>query len=328
MRRSIFTVIIILFSIELFAFTQQDVWNYINTYKGLAMEQERLYGMPATITLAQGILESGAGKSGLTRNSNNHFGIKAGSKWKGPIHKAWDDDPYKSSFRKYKSASESYSDHTQFLKNSRNFGWMFKQLSVFDYRGWAKGLKAHGYATAPRYAQDLIAIIEKYRLYEINGGMKLKSSNSTTVYRTIIREVIVEIPNVEPINDEEETEEEVVYNEVMSLPYRGEINGVRCTRLYPGESLSNIARNYDIPKQKLLEYNEITNENELQEGDIIYLTKKKNKFTDPQDYYTVKEGDNIYKVSQRFGVTMAYLAKINNKRIFDKLSVGEKLLLK
>lgn len=328
MKRFVVFLSILLLGIVLFAYTQQDVWDYINTYKGIACEQERLYGMPAPITLAQGILESGAGKSGLTKRSNNHFGIKAGSKWNGPICKAWDDDPYKSSFRKYSSAAQSYSDHTQFLKNSRNFGWMFKQLSVFDYRGWAKGLRSHGYATAPRYAEDLIAIIERYRLYEINGGMKLKSSKSTTIYRTIIREEVVEIPNVILIEAEEETEEEEVYEQIMSLPYIGEINGVRCTRLYPGESLSNVARNYDIPKHKLLEFNEIANEDDIREGDIIYLTKKKNKFIDPQDNYTVQEGDNIYKISQRFGVTMAYLAKMNNKNIFDHLEVGEKLLLK
>lgn len=304
------------------------VWAYINKYKDLALEQEARHGMPAPITLAQGILESGAGRSGLTKSSNNHFGIKAGSRWKGHIHKAWDDDPYKSSFRVYRSAAESYEDHSLFLKkeNSGRYGWMFRDLSVYDYRGWAYGLKKSGYATAPHYAEALIGYIDRYRLYEINGGKKLRPGKTNIITRTITREVLVKRTDL-VIDDEVETEEEI---EVANLTkkYVVEINGVDCTILYPGETLSNIARKYNISKRKLLEYNEIANESDVQEGDIIFLAKKKNKFQGSQDNYRVKEGDTLYSISQQFGVTIAYLSKLNGLNLFNQLNVGKKLRLK
>lgn len=323
-------VTLFIFSISLSSTAQKSdqIWAYINKFKDIALEEERQYGMPASITLAQGILESGAGRSGLTRKSHNHFGIKAGSKWKGPVHKAWDDDPYISSFRKYRSDEESYRDHTLFLKNHRNFGKLFHELSVYDYRGWAYGLKKYGYATAPRYAESLIGYIECYRLYEINGGRKLRGGQTKVISRIITWEEFVKRTDI-IIEDSVETEEEVeVKNVTQKNNYHVEINGVDCTVLYPGESLSNIARNYNIPKQKLLEYNEIANEDDIHEGDIVFLAKKKNKFKGSQDYYNVKKGDTLYLIAQQFGVTLAYLSKINGINLFDQLKEGERLRLK
>ena len=214
--------------------SSDPVWAYINKFKRLALEQEKKYGVPASITLAQGILESGAGRSGLTRKSHNHFGIKAGSKWKGPIHKAWDDDPYISSFRKYSTDEESYTDHSVFLKNHRNFGKLFHEYSVYDYRNWAYGLKKYGYATAPRYAESLIGYIDRYKLYEINGGKKLHGGKIIVIPKTITREVLVMRTDL-IIEDSVETEEEIEVAEVTKK-YVVEINGVDCTILYPGET--------------------------------------------------------------------------------------------
>lgn len=328
LRLMLTVVLSIVISLSSHAQSSDVVWAYINKYKDIALEQERKYGMPASITLAQGILESGAGRSGLTRRSNNHFGIKKGTKWKGKITKAWDDDPYMSSFRVYNSAAESYEDHTRFLKfeNAGRYGWMFNKLSVFDYRGWAHGLKSSGYATAPTYAEALIGYIDRYRLYEINGGKKLRSGKATTITKTITREVLVKRTDL-IIEDSVETEEEVEVAYVTKK-YVVEINGVDCTIMYPGESLSNIARNYNIPKQKLLEYNEMANEDDIHEGDIVFLAKKKNKFTGSQDSYRVKEGDTLYLIAQQFGVTLAYLSKINGINLFDQLKEGERLRLK
>ena len=302
---------------------------YINKYKGIALEQERKYGMPAPITLAQGIVESGAGKSGLTRSSNNHFGIKAGKKWKGNIHKAWDDDPYKSSFRVYRSAAESYEDHSRFLKieNSGRYGWMFRELSVFDYRGWARGLKKSGYATAPHYAESLIGLIDRYRLYEINGGKKLRPGKVTVITKTMTREELVKRADL-VIADEEVTEEEETVERITNLKYVVEINGVRCTRINAGESLGNVARNYDISKKKLLEYNESASENDFQEGDIVYLGKKKSKYTGAKDNHWVKKGETLYSISKEYGITLAALTKLNDKNFFDQLKEGEKIRLK
>ena len=306
------------------------VVSYINQYKSLALAQEDKYGIPAPITLAQGIVESGAGRSSLTRRSNNHFGVKAHGR-KNYVE-AKDDEPGLSKFRVYASAEESYEDHSRFLavENRGRYKDLFT-YHIFDYRRWAHGLKAAGYATDPNYATSLIQIIERFQLYKINGGFKLRPNSRQTVRRvkrvkTI--EVPVEIPEMEVIDDEVMTEEEEVYEEVMRLPYVAVINGVRCRRLYPGESLSTIARENGIYKHKLLEYNEVPNENSFKEGDIVYLEKKKNKFNEAQDTYTVQEGDTWQSISQQFGVKFSYLLKKNKKSFADKLIVGEELRLK
>ena len=148
--------------------SSSDILSYISKYKDIALDQEKQFGIPATITLAQGILESGAGRSGLTKNANNHFGIKAFGGWTGPIYQAWDDEPNKSRFRVYSSAAESFRDHSLFLKNNSRYRSLFSK-SVYDYRGWAIGLQKAGYATATTYAIALIGFIDSYRLYELHG---------------------------------------------------------------------------------------------------------------------------------------------------------------
>lgn len=308
------------------------VWSYINTYKDIALEQERLYGVPATITLAQGIVESGAGTSKLTKKSNNHFGIKAHKKWKGPVSYAKDDDPGLSPFRKYNSPRESYEDHSRFLAVECRglYGELFS-YSKYDYRNWAHGLKRKGYASASNYALLLIQYIEKFQLYKLNGGFKYQPSTRQSARhgkqkRTI--DIPVFIPDVEIVDDDEMTEEEETYDKVMSLPHVAMINGVHCKRLYPGETLSSIAIDNELTKYDLLEYNEVPNEDGFQEGDIVYLAKKKNKYNDTQDHYTICEGDTWHSISQKFGINMSYLLKKNKKKSTDLPVVGERLRLK
>ena len=306
--------------------SSSDILNYINTYKNIALDQEKQYGIPATITLAQGILESGAGRSGLTRNANNHFGIKAFGGWTGPIYQAWDDEPSKSRFRVYRSAAESFRDHSLFLKNNSRYRSLFSK-SVYDYRGWAIGLQKAGYATAPTYASALIGFIDSYRLYDINGGVKLRAGKTVVITRqaTATQRATFDA-SCTASDDEQSEEEETVANAVKR--YVVDINDVRCTILYPGMTLSSISMKYDIPKDKLLEYNEVANENDIHEGDIVFIAKKKNKYTGAQDYYRVRPGDTLYAISQNFGIKFASLAKMNNKDIFSQLREGEKIILK
>ena len=160
--------------------SSSDILNYINQYKQIALDQEKQFGIPASITLAQGILESGAGRSGLTRNSNNHFGIKAMGGWNGAVYHAWDDEPQKSRFRVYSNAAESFRDHSLFLKNNGRYRSLFSK-SVYDYRGWAIGRQKAGYATAKNHASALIGFIDSYRLYAINGGVKLKAGKTVII---------------------------------------------------------------------------------------------------------------------------------------------------
>ena len=301
-----------------------DILLYIEKYKGIALEQERRHGIPAPITLAQGILESGAGKSGLTRNSNNHFGIKALGGWSGGVYKAWDDEPQKSSFRVYASASDSFEDHSKVLLAPRYRSLFTK--SIYDYRGWAIGLQKCGYATAKNYAVALIGFIDTYRLYAINGGVKLRAGKTIVIRQTANNAPPVFDDDV-VMDEEEQSEEEQTVKDAVTR-YVVDINDVACTILYPGTTLSSISMQYDIPKDQLLEFNEVVVEEELHEGDIVFLDKKKKKFTGPKDFYTVREGDSLYGISQQFGIKLASLAKMNRMDMSEKVHPGEKLKLK
>lgn len=271
MSKPWFTLMFLVFSYGLLAQSPTKIHTYIDQYKSLALEQERLYGIPAPITLAQGILESEAGQSGLATNANNHFGIKALGNWSGEIYQAWDDETTKSKFRVYASAEESFEDHSQLIKNNSRYQSLFN-YSVYDYRSWANGLQKAGYATAANYAKALIGYIDAYQLYNINGGVKLKPGKKKIITKTVTVEELIK--NDEVLDDSQTTEEE---EELLSISQKivVEINGVRCTILYPGESLSTIAMKYDIPRHKLLEFNETKDESNLCEGDIVYLQKKK-----------------------------------------------------
>ena len=319
-----FVLISVLSCIFGYAQSSSDIHSYISRYKKIALEHEKKHRIPASITLAQGILESAAGKSKLTINANNHFGIKAGNNWRGEIYLAWDDEVNKSRFRKYSSVEESFDDHATVLKGSR-YSSLFSK-SVYDYRAWAYGLQNAGYATAPNYAKALIGYIDAYKLYAINGGVKLKPGKTITITKYVTKEQPVFDADC-LIEDEVQTEEEEFIKRTINK-YVVEINDVRCTLLYPGESITSISMKYDIPKKKILEYNEVVTEANIKEGDIVFLEKKKTKYNGSRDYYNVKENDTLYEISQQFGIRLSNLAKMNGIDLFTKLKVGRRLKLK
>ena len=190
------------------------------------------------------------------------FGVKALGGWSGSVYKAWDDEPQKSSFRVYASAAESFRDHSLVLKNSSRYRSLFSK-SIYDYRGWAIGLQRAGYATAKNYAAALIGFIDTYRLYAINGGVKLRAGKTV-----IVRQTVNNAPTFDAdcqMDDEEQSEEEQTVTQAVTR-YVVEINDISCTILYPGTTLSSIAMQYDIPKDKLLEFNEVVVEEELHEA--------------------------------------------------------------
>ena len=321
--RWIVVAIVIAISIRVSAQTSSEIRVYIDKYKQVALDQEKEFGIPAPITLAQGILESGAGTSKLTVNSNNHFGIKALGGWGGGVYLAWDDEPVKSRFRTYASAEESFRDHSLVLKNSPRYRSLFSK-SVFDYRSWAVGLQAAGYATAPNYAKALIGYIDAYAIYAVNGGVKLRPGKTVTVTKTVLVEGAMEEWQMD---ETEVTEEQEEIARIVSR-FVVEINDVRCTLLYPGQTLATVAQRYDISKKKLLVYNEVRSERDIQEGSVVYLAPKRNRYKGIQDYYVVKEGESLYSVSQQFGLKMASLGKMNGKSMLSRLQAGEKLRLK
>ena len=259
---------------------------YINKYKAIAVEQMELHGIPASITLAQGLLESGAGSSELAKKSNNHFGIKCGSNWFGPTHTHFDDGRNEC-FRTYDNARASYEDHSQFLKKER-YARLFR-LSILDYKGWARGLKACGYATSPTYADRLIQIIELYELNKLDRDPK-----AVAVYV------------LEP--------ERPVVNVVMNTHTLMTNNGVMCIKANGQDTWDSIAKEFAVPKYKLLEYNEAVEQVEINPGDYIYLQKKQKKGDKHygKDYWHhVRQGESMYSIAQLYGIRIANLYKLN-----------------
>ena len=324
LREIIIALNVFCYSIS-FAQSPSDIRDYVNQYKSIALEQERLYGIPAPITLAQGILESGAGKSGLAINANNHFGIKAIGGWSGGIYLAWDDGVTKSRFRVYSSVAASYEDHSKVLKDGSRYQSLFN-YSVYDYRSWAYGLQKAGYASATEYAKALIGYIDAYQLYTINGGVKLKPGKKNVISKTITVDELSQSGELvidESVTTEEEEEVKKITNKYAVL-----VNGVRCTILYPGETLSSIAMKYDIPRREILKLNETDTESDIHEGDVVYLQKKKRKYHGALDFYRAMEGETIYDISQQFGIKKDHLAKMNHMTPSTVLSEGEFVRLK
>ena len=263
---------------------------YIARYSGMAVEQMKQYGIPASITLAQGLLESDAGRSTLATKCNNHFGIKCHNDWTG--RKMYhDDDERQECFRCYKDADDSFRDHSLFLVNGARYKSLFK-LGVTDYKGWARGLKAAGYATSPTYADKLIEIIERYGLdrYDSKSGVRLKPG---------------QIPH-QPLL----------------------VNGQRCVRLREGETLKDIAREYGMQLSMLRRFNEVQRKFDVPTGTIVYLERKKSRADREHRTYVVKKGDSLWSISQQFGVRMKPLANRNHLSDENPLSVGMTLLLR
>lgn len=304
---------------------ESTVRNYIEKYRHIALKHEKEFGIPASITMAQGILESGAGTSSLTKSSNNHFGIKALGAWRGRVYLAWDDETSKSRFRCYDSAEESFRDHALLLSRSKTYSELFK-ISVYDYRGWAHGLKKAGYATAPQYAQALIGLIDHYKLYTINGGAKLRPGKRVIITRYVdVATPVLEEQDV--LDDGVVTEEEEAVVDAI-LRYVVDINDIHCTVIQPGETLYSIARKYDISTAELLKYNELASERMVKEGDIIFLDRKKKSFSGSRDYYVAKGGESLHAVSQLFGIQLRGLAKLNGVSEYILLKKGERIKLK
>jgi len=325
MVRNYLILFFILFSISAYAFSPAEVQAYIARYKDIALMQEKEYGIPASITLAQGILESSAGTSSLTRSSNNHFGIKTGKSWTGRVHLAWDDETVKSRFRCYNSPEESFRDHARLLSTSKYYRNLFK-INIYDYRGWAYGLKKAGYATAPNYAKALIGLIDHYKLYAINGGVKLRQGKTVviTTYEDVVKPVFEQ---EDIIADDEITEEEAAVVDAINH-YVVDINDIHCTVIQPGENLASVSRKYDIAPSDLLTFNDLASEKQAKEGDIIFLDKKKKKYKGSQDMYIAKGDESLHEVSQLFGIQLTQLAKLNNMSEYSLLDKGTRVYLK
>lgn len=287
--------------------TAQVKWNstyqsYIDLYKDLAIEQMLKHKIPASITLAQGLLESGAGKSTLAVMGNNHFGIKC-HEWNGPSMRR-DDDAPNECFRVYSNPRESYEDHSAFLKRAR-YQSLFSYQQT-DYRSWANGLKSCGYATNPAYAQTLISIIETYKLYQYDTARD---------YDHFVLNHSVSAKNIELVG--QQPHQLYYYNKNYYVIARRD------------DTFASLSAELGISSKKLANFNERNKYDALVEGDIIYLKKKQNKATKEYKYkpHIVKPGESMYSISQLYGVKLSKLYKMNHLPSDYSIRVGDRIIV-
>lgn len=300
---------LLLFGISTLQGFSQSREAFIRKYKHLAIKEMERTGIPASIKLAQGILESGCGISELSVNANNHFGIKCHN-WVGATYHMDDDKP-EECFRKYKSPEQSWIDHSEFLLSRPRYASLFK-IPATDYKAWARGLKAAGYATNPQYAEKLIRIIEEEHLYRYDRKVK---------HPTVAPHELAQTPAVNRPD---------AAQAVASANYRKReemVNGILCIRVKTGDSLENIANYYGIKLKKLLAYND-KNDYNLIPGQLVFLKKKKNKAARGYEFHRVKAGDNLYLISQMYGVKLKSLIKFNYIQNNTPLLEGEKIYLR
>lgn len=286
------------FSVDAYAQRNKNYHEYIKKYSDMAVDLMKEHRIPASIILAQGLLESGAGRSKLARENNNHFGIKCGSAWKGK--KCYHDDDAKGEcFRAYKSAKDSYEDHSRFLTKGARYAFLFT-YDITDYKRWARGLKKAGYATDPSYANRLITIIEDYNLYEFDQKGKKKSKKSS----------------------QKEPEKPVFSHQVYLA------NDMAYIIARKGDTFKSIGKEFDVSWKKLIKYNDLHKGYTLTDSDIIYLCKKQKKASKEYPLHIVKDGDSMHYISQIYGIRLKELYKMNRKDSDYVPEIGDRLRLR
>ena len=320
------------------------VEEYIETYKDIAMKEMKDHKIPASITLAQGIIESGAGNSALAREAKNHFGIKCHKEWKGKTY-TMDDDEKDECFRKYKKAEESYRDHSEFLTSRSRYAGLFK-LDIMDYEGWAKGLKAAGYATSPTYATALINRINMNKLYlydQLAMGLitekelkRLMNGEETITVKPSKNKDKKgeEVMPVDPIS----TELELAYSpsdrsvfELVDMTadkrFIYENNHVRFVFAKEGETPESISKEFGIKMKKLCKYNLINRPDEamFHSGDVIYLDQLRNRNRKAKKH-VVEEGETVRDIALRYAVRPERILKMT--KLTEPLRLEPSQLLK
>lgn len=286
----------------------QDQKNYIDKYKGLAIREMERTGIPASIKMAQALLESNSGKSELARRGNNHFGIKCHSKWTGATLYKKDDDIengrlVESCFRSYPSVEGSYRDHSDFLRNGQRYQFLF-DLDPQNYEAWARGLKKAGYATSRYYHKNLIDLIETHRLYELD---KMSSED-------------VPLP----------VDSTFASNPLTPGGIFLTINDVKYVTAREGETLEDISARVKYSTTRLLRYNEGIPQADfaLSAGDVVFIQPKRRHWRGRQKYHTVTEGETMYLIAQRYGIDYGRLYRRNRMIRGEEPEEGERIKIR
>jgi len=294
---------------------------YIDQYRNLAISEMRRTGVPASITLAQGMIESDFGRSSLATEANNHFGIKCHNDWTGPTIRHHD-DKRNECFRKYRKAEESFSDHSDFLRSGSRYTALF-DLAPDDYKAWARGLKKAGYATNPDYANMLIAKIEQYGLSDLDKGGN--NNRNSQIAR-------VEVDSSLPVNAQSGTKTDTRIQEMpagtVNISRIMEVNRVQYIIVREGETRDKIEKEFNLLRWELPKYNELGSDFSLYAGQRLYLQPKREKAEPGKDTYITVSGDSMYSISQVFGVKVKSLFEYNRMAEGTEPDPGQKIWLR
>ena len=295
------------FNLLSFAQTRNQAYlSYIEQYYPLAVKQQKEHNIPASIILAQGLLESGAGLSEFASQSNNHFGIKCNNDWVG--NRIYHDDDQKGEcFRKYNQVLDSYEDHALFLKNRPRYAFLFN-LNPADYEGWAHGLKKAGYATDPTYAFKLISIIEDYNLHRFDIG----NFAATTIFRENSAGYTGSMGTIQAKSSHS------VYR----------VNGVKFVTSLDGDTYAKIAEEFNMESEKICEYNEVDFRASLPMGIRVFIEQKKTKAPKECESHVVQEGESMYTISQDYAMKVENLYQLNKIPYTEGVSYGQVLKLR
>lgn len=306
--------------------TPQEI--YIEQFASLAVEEMYRSGIPASITLAQGLLESGYGLSELAVKGNNHFGIKCHNNWKGR-KMYYDDDAKGECFRKYDSPEQSYQDHSDFLRYRDRYKFLF-DYKITDYKAWAYGLKKAGYATDPSYPAKLIRLIEEYKLYEYDTHKKKDDRKKRRGSKKEKDGAADEIP---------ESPDKIEKTETVLEPQRADFhfnmtrdmyskNGVPFVYSVEGDTYESLAAANNLFSKEILRYNDLSASQPLAPGTVVYLRNKKKQSVKGLDKHVIEGGETMREIAQRYGIRLSSLYKINGMSTSDVPREGDIIKLR
>ncbi|MCK9207941.1 MAG: glucosaminidase domain-containing protein [Salinivirgaceae bacterium] len=305
--KSLLIISLILFSVATFGQAKLTREDYINRYSDMAIREMKRSGVPASITLAQGMLESDNGNSTLAAKANNHFGIKCHNDWNGGTY-YHDDDRPNECFRKYKTAEGSYVDHSDFLTQHQRYAFLF-EYETTDYKSWAKGLKQAGYATNKNYAELLIKIIEDNELYRFDD-------------KNYHKKLIVKKKRTGKEPADEEGSINPFGNDVMAY------NRIEYVISKEGDTYESVAERHKVMPWQIYKYNELTKDSVLIPGTRLYLQPKRRKAAVEDKFHVLQDGENMYEISQQFGMKLKHLYRLNRMQPGTEPNVGTRLSLR
>jgi LysM repeat protein len=301
--------------------------DYISSYKDLAINEMKRTGVPASITLAQGMLESDYGRSTLARVGNNHFGIKCHSDWTGQTIRQHDDNRNEC-FRKYRRPEDSFYDHSDFLKSGSRYSFLF-DLEPTNYRAWAQGLKRAGYATNPDYANMIVRKIEENGLYNYDRGYtaevvtpreKYQVKESSQPSSQSSKTGTVEQPKTQPNT--------ITFGDIMArAPRVKENNRIQYIIVKDGDTREKLEDEFQMLKWELARYNELKEDFTPVPGQMLYLEPKRDKAEAGIDFYTATDGETMYLISQKYGIRLKSLLEMNRMTGGEEPVPGQKIWL-